>query len=224
MKIADFLGRKVSDFLAQRPFNEWPVEREDFAEIETSGYVFNGHQLELSCDKGGKILAIFAARGFDDKFLDIPFTLGRSQVLEHFGQPVRSGAPKVDPTLGERVPWDLFKLPTYAVHVEYGSNPEAIQRITFMQLDQVPEPPTEKIILVFIPSLLATLINREDAKGSPLTESEVLSIRDKAPVVAATNEQFKPVEEARGYKDLNAEDVWREWQGYKEQRQREEPN
>jgi hypothetical protein len=219
MKIADCLGGNVSDFLAQRPFNDWPVERDDFAEIETSGYIFNGHHLELNCDNGGRILTIFAERGFDEKFLDIPFTFGRPQVLQRFGQPTRSGAPEVN-ARGECVPWDLFRLPAHAVHVEYEASGGTIRRITFMELDQVPEPIPEEIILAFIPSLLATLINREDAKGAPLTESEVLSIRDKAPVVAATKEQFKPVEEARGYKDLDAENAWKEWQSYREERRR----
>jgi hypothetical protein len=218
MKIADFLGGNVSDFLAQRPFSDWPVERDDFPEIETSGYIFNGHNLELSCDNGGRILSIFAERGFDEKFIDIPFTFERPQVLEHFGQPTSSGAPEVD-TRRESVPWDLFRLPAHAVHVEYEAG-GGIRRITFMELDQVPEPIPEKIILAFIPSLLATLKNREEAKGAPLTEAEVLTIRDKAPVVTATPEQFKHVEEARGYKDLDAENVWRAWQNYKEERQR----
>jgi hypothetical protein len=220
LKIAEFLGSKVSDFLAQRPFSEWRVEQEDFVEIETSGYIFNEHHLELSCNSDGRIQSIFAERGFDENFLDIPFTFERPQVLERFGQPTRSGAPKVDDAKRESVPWDLFLLPTHAVHIEYESDGGTVRRITFMELDQVPGPPADKIILVFIPSLLATLINREDAKGSPLTEAEVLSIRDKAPVVAATDEQFKPVEEARGYKDLDAEDVWRAWQSYRDRNEK----
>jgi hypothetical protein len=70
----------------------------------------------------------------------------------------------------------------------------------------------EKLVLFFIPSLSAVLLNRERKKGSPLTEEEVISIRDQAVVVALRPEIAKGIEEERGYQDISGENCWEEWQ------------
>jgi len=70
----------------------------------------------------------------------------------------------------------------------------------------------EKLVLFFIPSLSSILLNRERGKGSPLTEEEVISIRDQAVVVALRPEAAKEIEEKRGYQDIRAENCWEEWQ------------
>ena len=49
-------------------------------------------------------------------------------------------------------------------------------------------------------------------KGSPLTEEEVISIRDQAVVVALRPEIAKGIEEERGYQDISGENCWEEWQ------------
>jgi len=69
-----------------------------------------------------------------------------------------------------------------------------------------------KLIITCVPSLVATLLNRERAKGSPLTEQEVLEIRDNAPAIAMPEDVAAKVEAERGYKDIDAENVWEEWQ------------
>jgi len=69
-----------------------------------------------------------------------------------------------------------------------------------------------KLVITFTPSLVATLLNREKAKGSSLTEQEVLDIRDTAPAVAMPEDVAVKVEIERGYKDIDAENVWEEWQ------------
>jgi hypothetical protein len=71
---------------------------------------------------------------------------------------------------------------------------------------------SEEIVLYFIPSLVATLLNRERAKGSPLTEEEVLAIRDGAPCVALTPQMAAEMDKKRGYPDLDAEYAWPQWQ------------
>ena len=63
-----------------------------------------------------------------------------------------------------------------------------------------------------MPSLLATLVNREQAKGSALTEAEVIQIRDNCPSVAVPIDVVPKIEEERGYKDIDPERVWEEWQ------------
>jgi hypothetical protein len=70
----------------------------------------------------------------------------------------------------------------------------------------------DRLIIYPMPSLVATLMNREQSKGSPLTEDEVVSIRDSAPSVMATKEQAAKVDEARGYLDIDPENCWAEWQ------------
>lgn len=68
----------------------------------------------------------------------------------------------------------------------------------------------ENLIIYPIPSLVATLLNREKAKGAPLTEEEVIAIRDAAPSVALTRDQVAQVEERRGYLDIDPENCWTE--------------
>lgn len=70
----------------------------------------------------------------------------------------------------------------------------------------------DEVLNVPVPSLIATLLNREQAKGSPLTQVEVEEIRDTCPCIAMTPEQAKAVEHSRGYTDLDAEWAWEQWQ------------
>ncbi len=68
------------------------------------------------------------------------------------------------------------------------------------------------LLIVCVPSLVATLLNRERTKGSPLTEQEVLEIRDKASAIAMPDYALAEVEAGRGYKDIDPENAWEEWQ------------
>jgi hypothetical protein len=70
----------------------------------------------------------------------------------------------------------------------------------------------DRLIITHTPSLVATLLNKERAKGSPLTREEVESIRDEAPARALTPEQRAAVDEKRGYDDIDPEDAWADWQ------------
>jgi len=70
---------------------------------------------------------------------------------------------------------------------------------------------SEGLILYFVPSLVSTLLNREDAKGNPLTEAEVLAIRDQCPVIAMPPDVAREVDEQRGYSDIDPENCWEEW-------------
>jgi hypothetical protein len=70
----------------------------------------------------------------------------------------------------------------------------------------------ERLIITCIPSLVSTLLRLEEEKGSPLTEQEVLSIRDAAPAVALPVEPASAVEKARGYRDIDLDNCWEEWQ------------
>ncbi|KAB0290898.1 hypothetical protein F2P58_03340 [Vibrio fortis] len=63
-----------------------------------------------------------------------------------------------------------------------------------------------------IPALVAILLNKEKEKGSPLTENEVLDIRDNAVCMMLPISAREKIEESRGYLDLNPEYVWEQWQ------------
>jgi hypothetical protein len=75
----------------------------------------------------------------------------------------------------------------------------------------------EPIVLVFIPALVALLHNAEMGKGSPLTEDEVIAIRDQGVCMSMAASQAAALETSRGYPDLDPENAWAEWQIVREQ-------
>ena len=54
-----------------------------------------------------------------------------------------------------------------------------------------PEEPKERLVPTPIPALVAILLNKEREKGSPLTEDEVLEIRDNAVCMMLQSQQEK---------------------------------
>ena len=77
----------------------------------------------------------------------------------------------------------------------------------------MPSQNEESLLLVHVPALVAVLINAEDKKGSPLTEHEVLEIRDSSQCIAMPRDVAAKVAEERGYADIDPENAWKEWQG-----------
>jgi hypothetical protein len=75
----------------------------------------------------------------------------------------------------------------------------------------------QPMIPVFIPALVAILHNLEQKKGSPLTEQEVLEIRDKSACIMMTVEHAIALDEKRGYNDIDPEQVWEQWQEARDQ-------
>lgn len=67
----------------------------------------------------------------------------------------------------------------------------------------------------FVPSLLATLIHDERVKGTPLTEEEVIAIRDKATCIILRASIALEAEQKRGYPDLEPSFVWEQWQEFR---------
>ena len=70
----------------------------------------------------------------------------------------------------------------------------------------------DEVLIVPVPALVAVLLNREREMGRPLTEDEVIGIRDSAECIAMPVHAFEKVEEGRGYVDIDPENVWAEWQ------------
>lgn len=75
----------------------------------------------------------------------------------------------------------------------------------------------ERLVLLFIPSLVSVLARREREKGAPLLYDEVISIRDSAMAVMVPEAVVPKVTESRGYHDINFETCWGEWQSLREE-------
>jgi len=71
---------------------------------------------------------------------------------------------------------------------------------------------SEEVFLVHVPALVAVLLSKENDKGCPLTESEVLEIRDSSECIAMPLFAKKKVEEGRGNIDIDPENAWADWQ------------
>jgi len=71
---------------------------------------------------------------------------------------------------------------------------------------------SEPLLIYPIPSLIATLLNREQEKGSPLTEAEVIEIRNGCKAVALPRDVAEKIDAERGYKDIDPVRCWEEWQ------------
>jgi len=70
----------------------------------------------------------------------------------------------------------------------------------------------DPLIPVFIPPLVQILAMKEREKGAPLTEAEVLEIRDKGVCMMLPLSHATKLAEGRGYDDLDPANVWAEWQ------------
>ncbi|MBD8879902.1 hypothetical protein IHE49_05365 [Rhodanobacter sp. 7MK24] len=75
----------------------------------------------------------------------------------------------------------------------------------------------DPLCLVFIPALVALLYKAEQTKGAPLTEDQVIAIRDHANCVALPYSMAISGEKTRGYPDIVAENCWAEWQSARKQ-------
>ena len=73
-------------------------------------------------------------------------------------------------------------------------------------------PPKEQLVITPIPALVTILLRKEREKGAPLSEEEVLAIRDSAACIALPISEKAALEESRGYRDLDTENVWQDWQ------------
>lgn len=74
---------------------------------------------------------------------------------------------------------------------------------------------SEELIIAPVPALVAVLLNLETQKGTDLTEVEVLIARDKATCIAMPLHAHRAIVEARGYDDIDPENVWAEWLEFK---------
>ena len=69
----------------------------------------------------------------------------------------------------------------------------------------------DRLVIVAMPPLVDILRMREKEKGSPLTEEEVLSIRDGVPCIVLPYSEAVRIAEQRGYEDIPLENPWDDW-------------
>ncbi|WP_442680100.1 hypothetical protein ACSBM8_02510 [Sphingomonas sp. ASY06-1R] len=69
----------------------------------------------------------------------------------------------------------------------------------------------EELVIMPMPSLVALLLSKEQEKGSPLTEAEVIEIRDNAVCTMTPPDVVARIAEARGYDDIDPENAWEDW-------------
>ncbi len=75
----------------------------------------------------------------------------------------------------------------------------------------------DDLVIDFSPPLIAVLLAAERSKGGPLTEEEVLDIRDGATCVRVPRTVAEAVAERRGYPDLDPERCWEQWRAVRTQ-------
>lgn len=71
---------------------------------------------------------------------------------------------------------------------------------------------SEDLVPVFMPALVALLVHSEDKKGSPLAKEEVIAIRDNAACIMMQSADARKMDESRGYRDIDPENCWYDWQ------------
>jgi hypothetical protein len=76
----------------------------------------------------------------------------------------------------------------------------------------VARPNPDGHVVMFIPSLVSVLFTAERNRGGPLGEAEVLSFRDRAGAMAVPADNARRLEEGRGYRDLDPDRCWEDWQ------------
>lgn len=70
----------------------------------------------------------------------------------------------------------------------------------------------DDLVPVFMPALVVLLIHAEDKKGTPLTRDEVHAMRDSGTCIMMKSVDALKMEESRGYRDIDPENCWYDWQ------------
>jgi len=71
--------------------------------------------------------------------------------------------------------------------------------------------PDDPLVPVPVPALGVLLLAVEGQKCAPLTQQEVLQVRDSAVCIVMPLSVRTAMEAKRGYRDIDPENVWKEW-------------
>jgi hypothetical protein len=66
-----------------------------------------------------------------------------------------------------------------------------------------------------MPALIAVLIHLEREKGAAMTETELLAARDNAVSMMLPLSQRRALDQSRGYRDIDPDNLWQEWCAHK---------
>ncbi len=70
----------------------------------------------------------------------------------------------------------------------------------------------EGLAILFMPSLAALLCRAEELKGTPLTEEQVLRLRDASLAVITPADVASATVGQRGYAEVDSASAWKSWQ------------
>jgi hypothetical protein len=139
--VSKYLGCKSSTILSDEFFKNWKfrkIERRD-GDSRRNDYVFSRKGVSFISDGDDVVTTIFfsfkTSPPFDGGFDDLPFSSGRIEVRNRFGEPSESREKFCDPILGEYGAWDRFNFPNYILHVQYFSERDSVELITLMRSD-----------------------------------------------------------------------------------------
>jgi len=69
----------------------------------------------------------------------------------------------------------------------------------------------DELVIIFSPPLVTLLLAAERQQGRPLTERQVIDLRDDATCLRVPLAVAEAMEQERGYADLDPERCWDEW-------------
>jgi hypothetical protein len=128
-------------------------------------------------------------------------------VLRKMGLPTWSGG-------GEKSPaWIRYKFGDAVLHFQ-SDRAGHVEMITLMVPDiRRAEPvPSHRLVIISVPSRVSILWQRELSKGFPLTQQEVSEVCAKSAAVALPLMAAAAVEDRRGYRDIDLDSCWEDWQ------------
>jgi hypothetical protein len=143
-ELTELLGRSVLEARTQRICRAYGL-------VPRSGglsryYLAREAGLELSADSYGVVMTIFLHFDSDDGFTpyrgEIPGCGGsvprRAGLWAALGRPDESGEPLGSSLLGDRGPWDRWRLPGCVLHARYAPDGQNLCRATYTLPDRTP--------------------------------------------------------------------------------------
>lgn len=141
--------------------------------------------------------------------------LGESEwtVLRKMGEATWSGGGGLDSANCRVRYWIRYRFGDAALHFQ-SNHSGHIEMITLMVPDirRASPGPSHRMAITSIPSRVSILWRSEQSKGSPLTEQEVTKICNESAAVALPLMALAAIEESRGYRDIDGDQCWEDWQ------------
>ncbi|MEV4702119.1 hypothetical protein [Actinoplanes sp. NPDC049316] len=139
------LGRSVLEARVQEICREYGLLPHSGSGLSRS-YLARDTGVEVAADAHGTVTAVFLHFHGDDGFVtyqgEIPGGGGnvprRTHLWSMLGRPDESGDPYRDRFLGDYGPWDRWVLPKFALHAQYATDAETLDRITLTLPDRLP--------------------------------------------------------------------------------------